>query len=148
MTGRGLHVVWHCCVKLTPALKLDLKDPEGDSQMGDVTSPSTDSEDAMFPAANTEIGSGNQPLPSNTGVTLSSPPPSQNVSSSMDGAAEAMELNAGETTKTPASCKRNSAKYYPGETWNNKKARDEWQRAWSMLEDKSFSLSNLAYCIS
>ena len=29
----------------------------------------------------------------------------------------------------------------PGSCWNNKKAREEWQKAWNQIEDKSFSLS-------
>ncbi|KAL9632766.1 MAG: hypothetical protein Q9164_005114 [Protoblastenia rupestris] len=32
-------------------------------------------------------------------------------------------------------------KFIPGASWNSKKARDEWQRAWAGLEDKWFSLS-------
>ena len=29
----------------------------------------------------------------------------------------------------------------PGSSWNNKKAREEWQKAWNQIEDKNFSLS-------
>lgn len=29
----------------------------------------------------------------------------------------------------------------PGSCWNNKKAKEEWQKAWSQIEDKNFSLS-------
>lgn len=29
----------------------------------------------------------------------------------------------------------------PGSCWNNKKAREEWQKAWNQIEDKNFSLS-------
>lgn len=35
--------------------------------------------------------------------------------------------------------------FVPGASWNNKKARDEWQRAWNQLEHKSFSLSELLH---
>ena len=36
--------------------------------------------------------------------------------------------------------------FVPGASWNNKKARDEWQRAWSQLEHKTFSLSEPLHC--
>ena len=29
----------------------------------------------------------------------------------------------------------------PGSCWNNKKAKEEWQKAWNQIEDKNFSLS-------
>ena len=33
------------------------------------------------------------------------------------------------------------SRYEPGGSWNNKKARDEFQRAYMQIEDKNFSLS-------
>ena len=36
------------------------------------------------------------------------------------------------------------AQFEPGASWNNKKARDEYQRAFMQIEDKGFSLSELA----
>lgn len=34
--------------------------------------------------------------------------------------------------------------HVPGSCWNNKKAREEWQKAWNQIEDKNFSLSEYA----
>ena len=109
--------------------------------MGDVTSSSTDSEDAMIPAANTELDSGVQAFSRDAGVSLSSPPPSQSIPSQNDGSTEAMDLIQGNPTRKSANGRDTGEKYYPGASWNNKKARDEWQRAWSQIEYKNFSLS-------
>lgn len=29
----------------------------------------------------------------------------------------------------------------PGSSWNNKKSKEEWQKAWNQIEDKNFTLS-------
>ena len=106
------------------------------------SSPSSDSENAMFPSANEELELG-QPHTSQTfGGDMSSPPASQGQGQQYTGVEGAMELGEEDkASKQETFAKNDQDVYVPGSSWNNKKARDEWQRAWNMLEDKSFSLS-------
>ncbi|KAL9130990.1 MAG: hypothetical protein Q9217_000979 [Psora testacea] len=115
----------------------DLQDTDGDSQMGNASSPSTDNEDAMFPAASTDPTT-ERPADPNI---LSSPLASQEQ---QNGGGDAMETaegdDSGATYARVDHLENAQGQYMPGASWNNQKARDEWQRAWAMLEDKGFSL--------
>ncbi|KAG8533312.1 uncharacterized protein KY384_002095 [Bacidia gigantensis] len=113
---------------------------DGDSQMGELNSPSTDSEEAMFPAANTSVESSASFIPPNINDILFSPPPSQNQTNQgneVDGAVQMEDLG---TTKKSDFGKEPQDTFVLGASWNNKKARDEWQRAWNLLEDRQFNL--------
>lgn len=86
------------------------------------------------------------------------PPQSQDVGEAMDtSAAQAnhsapeswsnmSRQNLGEEAWVPQSEFARSAadaQFEPGAGWNNKKAREEYQRAMAVIEDKSFSLSKM-----
>ena len=104
--------------------------------MGDMTSSSSSSEDAMFPSDKAAVPSESarafQPL----GAEPSSPPDTQK-SQPLDPS-DLVEDGNSQTIGTGSS---ESDTFIPGEGWKTKKANDEYQRAWAMLEDKSFSLS-------
>ena len=108
--------------------------------MGDVTSPSSNSEDTMFPAANVDV---NSAFPNDTQSlegSLSSPPSSQRQGQQNDSVMDhAEEFETGKTDFGRSVEDR----FAPGASWKNKKANDEWNRAWASVEDKSFSLSKL-----
>lgn len=85
-----------------------------------------------------------------------SPPQSQELFDSMDtegsdkmnGADQLMDAAQGldqsnGTGWEPRSEFAKSAEmtHEPGSCWNNKKAREEYQKAWNQIEDKNFSLS-------
>ena len=87
-----------------------------------------------------------------------SPPQSQEISDAMDttvpqgheangadqllDAAQGMEQSNGNSWEPKSEfAKSAELAHEPGSCWNNKKARDEWQKAWNLIEDKSFSLS-------
>ena len=121
-----------------------MQDADGDNQMGVPSSPSTDSENAMFPSANIDLESENpQGLQTSIG-DLSSPPASQGPARHDEAFEEAMELGEDETLKKTGFGGFGEDVFVPGSSWNNRKARDEWQRAWNVLEDKHFSLSEYA----
>ena len=104
--------------------------------MGDVTSSSSSSEDAMFPSdkakAPSESSRAFQPL----GAEPSSPPDTHK-SQPLDPSGP-VEDGGFQRAGTGSS---ESDTFIPGEGWKTKKANDEYQRAWAMLEDKNFSLS-------
>ena len=87
-----------------------------------------------------------------------SPPQSQNVfedamdttegNPKMNGADQLMEAAQGIDQSNgndwePKSEFAKSAELVvePGSSWNNKKAREEYQKAWNQIEDKGFTLS-------
>lgn len=131
------------------------KDQEGDSQM----SPATDSSqgegsDAMFPAAN-DASSNLHPTASNQQAPGELSPPYSQDQPDADGD-EAMDLTGDEPgSDVPGqatnggmnyggrneSTKAVEAKNMPGQSWDNPKARDDYQRQWNALLDKGFSLS-------
>ena len=126
--------------------KIDLQDADGDSQMEVPSSPSTDSDNAMFPSANEELIPGHSQASQTFAGDFSSPPASQGQAQQNANSEEATEP-AGEdgASKTDGYTRNEEDVFVAGSSWNNKKARDEWQRAWTMLEDKNFSLSQY-YC--
>ena len=75
------------------------------------------------------------------------PPQSQDLAEAMDtGAASTLYTirSGGDAEWIPQSDFARSAaeaSHEPGSGWNNKKARDEYQRAMMQIEDKTFSLS-------
>ena len=98
----------------------------------------------MFPSANIDLESENpQGLQTSIG-DLSSPPASQGPARHDEAFEEAMELGEDETLKKTGFGGFGEDVFVPGSSWNNRKARDEWQRAWNVLEDKHFSLSEYA----
>lgn len=111
----------------------DTRDLDGDSQMGDLTSSSSD--DAMFPSANNTDAD----LTASKNLhALSSPPSSQQKhSTQVDDAMERMDDMDAEKAGLE---KGAEDRFVPGATWNNKKAKDEWSRAWIIVEDRDFSL--------
>ena len=139
----GIYALWKNAEAANATISEDIQDADGDSQMGDRTSPSTASEDAMFPATNDEPGSSkaiNQPI---LGGDLSSPPPSQEPAGPEDAFVETMESIDEEAPQSSSRLGNQSdAPYIPGSGWDNRKARDDYQRAWQSMEDKNFSLSS------
>ncbi|MDI1490638.1 MAG: hypothetical protein OHK93_001842 [Ramalina farinacea] len=107
--------------------------------MGTRSSPDESSQDAMFPKAGAEQSSGAVASSSSFPIEPSSPPASQTQASQNDGLEELMDA-AEEEGASVAQERMGRDTFVPGASWNNKKARDEWQRAWNQLEHKSFSL--------
>ena len=108
--------------------------------MGDLTSSSSD--DAMFPSAN---NTDTDMAASKTQQTLSSPPSSQQQQTThIDEAVEHMEDTDGSKGGFGKSAED---RFVPGASWNNKKAKDEYSRAWTIVEDRDFSLrkSRMSY---
>ena len=112
-------------------IKIDSQDLEGDSQMGDASSSSSNSEDALFPSSNLD----DDPMAAKVAQTLSSPPSSQQQLVQHDNDVEIVEADNGRFGTNIEDT------YVPGASWNNKKASEDWHRAWAMVEDKTFSLS-------
>ena len=132
-------------------------DPE-DSQM--LESSSSSDEEAMFPSELEPPGSTahDHLVPLAPHPSGQSPPQSQELPDAMDtaiplghdtngadqlmDAAQGMDQSNGNGWE-PKSDFAKSAElaHEPGSCWNNKKARDEWQKVWSQIEDKNFSLS-------
>lgn len=131
-------------------------DPE-DSHMLEDDSSSSDDE-AMFP---TELDppSSNLPdslAPGDTQAPGLSPPHSQELHDAMDTAEASHNMNGADQLMEAAQSldqshgngwepKSEFAKsagmvHEPGSCWNNKKAREEWQKASNQIEDKIFSL--------
>ena len=144
-----------------PSKTSDMRvDPE-DLQMLDTSSESDD--EAMFPSEHVAPSSTlheNNPPPHATQPSGRAPPPSQ------DHLIDAMDTAEVQPTKTNGfeqlldasvqSVDQNNANGWeprsefaksaemavePGSCWNNKKAREECQKAWNQIEDKNFSLS-------
>lgn len=115
---------------------------------------SSDAEDAesMFPTANDPVTTNSQfdsilntasgPV-SDLSPPASQDPPGRNGALAQDG--EAMDIGNGERGRKgnlkSEFAKTAASTHEPGASWNNRKAKDEWQRAWNSLEDKTFSLS-------
>jgi len=116
------------------------------------SSSEADDSDVMFPTANDPPTATSQLseilIPADDPALDLSPPASQDppppdFDTAQDG--EAMDTSDAEhvvKNGVRSNLSRRAADAYePGAKWNNKKARDEWQRAWTNLEDKNFSLS-------
>ena len=131
-------------------------DPE-DSHMLESSSGSDD--EAMFPS---ELDGPTSTLHDNIGALGTqpsglSPPPSQDLPDAMDTAEGSHEMNGADQLMDAAQgidqsngngwepksdfAKSAEMTHEPGSCWNNKKAREEWQKAWNQIEDKNFSLS-------
>ena len=131
-------------------------DPE-DSHMLESSSGSDD--EAMFPS---ELDAPSSNLHDNLGSLVTqpsglSPPPSQDLPEAMDTAEGSHEMNGADQLMDAAQgidqsngngwepksdfAKSAEMTHEPGSCWNNKKAREEWQKAWNQIEDKNFSLS-------
>lgn len=123
-------------------------------------SSSSSDDEAMFPSELEPPGptAHEQLVPREIQPSELSPPQSQEVSDAMDtaipqghdangadqlmDAAQGMEQGNGNGWEPKSEfAKSAEMAYEPGSCWNNKKARDEWQKAWTLLEDKSFTLS-------
>ena len=109
------------------------------------SSPSTDSENAMFPSANIDPDPEHpHDLQASVGDP-SSPPASQGPARQNGTSEETMDAGgAEETLKAAGFGSTGEDIFVPGSSWNNKKAREEWHRAWNLLEDKNFTLSEYA----
>ena len=122
-------------------------------------SSSSSDDEAMFPSEFEPPGSAphGNPAPIDDSASGLSPPQSQEQHDVMD-TAEASHatngadqlLDAAQSTNQsngsawePKSEFAKSAEtvHQPGSCWNNKKAKEEWQKAWNQIEDKNFSLS-------
>ena len=66
--------------------------------------------------------------------------PAMNGADQLLDAAQGMDQSNGWEPKSEFA-KSAEMVHEPGSCWNNKKAREEWQKAWNQIEDKSFSLS-------
>ena len=103
----------------------------------------------MFPAANAVFPAANAEMDLNVSKSaevmgrgsLSSPPDSQQQSVPDLEPGDLMEDTANEPTGFGKSL---DDRFVPGASWNNKKAKDEWQRSWAALEDKNFTLRKSA----
>lgn len=145
-------------------------DPDGDSQMH--SSPASSDEDdteAMFPSANEPPSFTSYPIHThpafddNPAFDLSSelsPPNSQDPQqdAGWDQSGNVMDLTGSQDgpvengNSAHASGEGNLKRAFvtsaeeihkPGAAWDNKRARDEYGRAWQTVEDKEFSLSRL-----
>ena len=132
-----------------------------DHQMLDTSSESDD--EAMFPSEHVAPSStllDNNLTPLETQPSGLSPPPSQDhLVDAMDTAdVQPVKMNGFEQlldASVPSVDQNNGNGWEPrsefaksaemavepGSCWNNKKAREECQKAWNQIEDKNFSLS-------
>lgn len=123
-------------------------DPDGDDQM-QASSPSThgDDSDSMFPIGDESL---NAPPTLQDDITGDLSPPHSQDLPQVDGD-EAMDLSGdhigamgtdsqgrGLQIDPAQGLEQSSA---PGASWNNPKAREEFQRAWNSVVDKKFNLS-------
>lgn len=132
-----------------------MSDPEDSHMLG---SESSSDDEAMFPSELEPPGStfhGNL-APLEAQPSGLSPPQSQELHDPMDTAEASHDMNGadqlmdaaqgvGQSTGNGWEPKSEFAKsaemvHEPGSCWNNKKAREEWQKAWNQIEDKNFSL--------
>ncbi|KAL9135422.1 MAG: hypothetical protein Q9175_003394 [Cornicularia normoerica] len=134
-----------------------MSDPE-DSHMLESSSSSDD--EAMFPSELEPPGSAPHenlaPLENQTSGL--SPPQSQELHDTMDTADGSHDMNGADQLMDAAQgidqsngngwepksefAKSAEMVHEPGSCWNNKKAREEWQKAWNQIEDKNFSLKD------
>ena len=142
---------------LKPVMRVDLED----LQMLDTSSESDD--EPMFPSEHVAPSStlhDNNLTPLETQPSGLSPPPSQDhlidamdtaevqptkmngFEQLLDASVQSVDQNNGNGWE-PRSEFAKSAEMAvePGSCWNNKKAREECQKAWNQIEDKNFSLS-------
>ena len=101
--------------------------------MGDVASSSSD-EGLSSPSGNTDP----RTLVSKASNSLSSPPSSQqnHLASTGEMFEHADDLQGGKGKLE----KPTEESFVPGVSWNNKKAKDDYAKAWNMVEDRDFSL--------
>lgn len=134
-------------------------DPEDLHMVGDSPSSSSDDDEAMFPSELEPPGSTLHSHLATLGNQSSalSPPQSQEPHEAMDTAEANHNMNGADQLMDAAQgieqsngngwepksdfAKSAEMVHEPGSCWNNKKAKDEWQKAWNQIEDKSFSLS-------
>ncbi len=142
---------------MTDFIKLDPED-----LMLESSSSSSSDDDAMFPdPTNSTLNDNLAPFKAQPSGL--SPPHSQELHDPMDTAEGSHEMMKGSDQLTHAAYaamgidqnsgngngwepKSDFAKsaelvHEPGSCWNNKKAREEWHKAWNQIEDKNFSLS-------
>lgn len=123
-----------------------------------VESASSDDDEVMFPSENEPPGSNlhDNHAPVEDQPSGLSPPQSQEIPDVMDTAEASHGMNGADqlmaaaqgTEQSTGNCwepKSDFAKsaemaHEPGSCWNNKRARDEYQKAWNQIEDKNFSL--------
>lgn len=132
--------------KLTPG-----PDYDGDSQMA--SSPESSSQPGTrTPTTNLPPGTNtNTPAPAATGTAELSPPGSQQQAHKTAGgrAGGGVEMDKSGTAATttaaghPQNQQQQSLQRRPGESWMNKRAEDDYQRAMESVVDKDFSLSKL-----
>lgn len=118
--------------------------------------------DTMFPAANDAPAVGN--LDDQTrhmqAVGELSPPYSQDQGDAdedeamdltggepaLDASSQNMHAGSGNVSVTRSEFARSAeAKHEPGASWDNQKARDEYEKHWHGLLDKNFSLSKFVF---
>lgn len=117
-----------------------------------------DDDEAMFPSELEPPGSTlhDNLTPLETQHSGLSPPQSQELHDAMDTAEASHDRNGADQLMDaaqgidqsngsgwePKSDFARSAEmvHEPGSCWNNKKAKDEWQKAWNQIEDRAFSL--------
>ena len=122
-------------------------------------SSSSSDDEAMFPSEFEPPGSASHgnAAPFDGPASGLSPPQSQEQHDVMDTAEATHDTNGADQlldaaqstnqsngdTWEPKSEFAKSAEmvHQPGSCWNNKKAKEEWQKAWNQIEDKNFSLS-------
>ena len=144
-----------------PSKNSDMRVDLEDLQMLDTSSESDD--EAMFPSEHVAPSStlhNNNLTPFETQPSGPSPPPSQDhlidamdtaevqptkmngFEQLLDASVHSVDQNNGNGWE-PRSEFAKSAEMAvePGSCWNNKKAREECQKAWNQIEDKGFSLS-------
>ena len=123
------------------------------------SSSSDDDDEAMFPSELDPPGSNlDNDLPSLQAQPPGlSPPQSQDLHDAMDTGEASHDVNGVDQLTEAAHeidqsngngwepksefAKSAEMAHEPGSCWNNKKAREEWQKAWNQIEDKNFSLS-------
>ncbi|CAF9919232.1 MAG: hypothetical protein ALECFALPRED_001092 [Alectoria fallacina] len=132
-----------------------MSDPEDSHMLG---SSSSSDDEAMFPSEFEPPGSTlhDNLAPIESKPSDLTPPQSQELHDAMDIADASHDMNGADQLMDAAQgidhssgngwgpksdfAKSAEMVHEPGSCWNNKKAREEWQKAWNQIEDKSFSL--------
>ena len=132
-------------------------DPEDQHMLGS-SSEDDDDDEAMFPSELDPPGSTlHDDLTSlETKHSGLSPPQSQELHDAMDTAEASHDRNGVDQLLDAAQgidqsningwepksdfAKSAEMVHEPGSCWDNKKAKDEWQKAWNQIEDRAFSL--------
>ncbi|KAK4692787.1 hypothetical protein P7C71_g4482, partial [Lecanoromycetidae sp. Uapishka_2] len=127
-------------------------DLDGDSQMRSSDESSLDDYDAMFPSEHDPPAAFTHNDLNNGGVASSTPPQSQDPKTDAmdtqeggDAGASTREMgwgNVGSSSGMSGFAQSALAQESsePGACWNNRKAREEYERAIRQIEDKGFSL--------